>query len=280
MFAVLGSFNGQQVPEWRFSINLSTIVAMLATIFRATIVTILGKVISQAKWAWFSGPQARPLQHFQDFDDGSRGIVGAGVLIPKVLKNNVVATLAALVIIASFAVGSFVQQAIKTKDCEHPLDSGVASIPYVHYVPRQTINYESTAICFFGHDLKLAVYRSLTTPEGTENQIDPVCTTGNCTYPTGDPAGGSASNDSDGYSVTFSTVGLCRSCIDVSSHVRYNGTTDGSTQYILPNGQEIDYNGKFGNILTVSTSNLTWAEASSYELGGARGYNLYDEWGL
>jgi hypothetical protein len=53
MMALLISFNGQRVPDWGYSINLSTLLALLATVLRAIIVTVTGQIISQAKWAWY-----------------------------------------------------------------------------------------------------------------------------------------------------------------------------------------------------------------------------------
>jgi hypothetical protein len=216
-------------------------LALIATIFRATIATILGKIISQAKWAWYSESRARPLEHFQDFDDGSHGVLGAALLIPKVLRHNFVPALAALVLIASLAIGSFVQQAIRTKGCSHQVTGDIASIPNAHYVPRQAIINRGEAVKTFGtldDDMNFAVYGSLIAPEGRDNQIIPGCTTGNCTFPTGDPVDRNASNITEGNLVTFSTVGLCRSCIEVSPLAEpINATSDNySVPYGLPNG--------------------------------------------
>jgi hypothetical protein len=97
--ALLMSFNGQRVPDWGYSINLSTLLALLATILRAIIVMIIGQIISQAKWTWYSGGRSRPLQHLQDFDQGSRGTVGSAFLLPKVLGGSFVTALAALVMV-------------------------------------------------------------------------------------------------------------------------------------------------------------------------------------
>lgn len=41
MAAVLKEFNGPSVPDWGFAINLSTLLALLATIFRSAIVAIM-----------------------------------------------------------------------------------------------------------------------------------------------------------------------------------------------------------------------------------------------
>lgn len=40
IFLILAAYNGQRVPDWGLSINLSTLVALLATIIRASLVVI------------------------------------------------------------------------------------------------------------------------------------------------------------------------------------------------------------------------------------------------
>jgi hypothetical protein len=95
MYSLLLLFNRQRVPGWGYSINLSTLLAILATFFRSIIVIIIGQIISQSKWAWFSKTRSRPLQHLQVFGYGNRSTLGSVFLLPKVLKGSLGTTLAA-----------------------------------------------------------------------------------------------------------------------------------------------------------------------------------------
>jgi hypothetical protein len=261
--ALLMSFNGQRVPDWGYSINLSTLLALLATILRAIIVMIIGQIISQAKWTWYSGDRSRPLQHLQDFDQGSRGTVGSAFLLPKVLGGSFVTALAALVMVFSLAIGPFVQQAIKTTSCAHPVQGMTASLPSAHYVPRQAefgsgeINTEPLS------ELNSAVLASLNGGvNAVENQIG-ICSTSNCTFPNGDPIDISTTST---VASSFSNVGMCSSCVDVSPLVELADNNAPYPIWSLPNGQSITFSnpGAFGitEVANVSiNSDFLWLKS-------------------
>jgi hypothetical protein len=234
--ALLMSFNGQRVPDWGYSINLSTLLALLATILRALIVMIIGQIISQAKWTWYSGDRSHPLQHLQDFDHGSRGTVGSAFLLPKVLGGGFATALAALVMVFSLAIGPFVQQAIKTTSCAHSVQGMNASLPSAHFVPWQARFGEPNIATESVTELYNAVLASLNGGvDAVENQIG-ICSTSNCTFPNGDPIDISTTS-------SFSNVGMCSSCVDVSplvESVENNDTVENIT-WSLPNGQSITF---------------------------------------
>ncbi|KAN0106788.1 Protein of unknown function (DUF3176) domain containing protein [Hyaloscypha variabilis] len=267
MYALLISYNGRPVPDWGYSINLSTLLSLLSTLFRAIIGTVIAQVISQAKWTWYTGTQAQLLQTFQDFDSGSRGTLGSLFLIPKVIRHSLIAALGALVMVASLAVGPFVQQAIKTTSCASPVPGATASLPYANYVPRQAIMLvESGGIVDYSQIsaqyIDNAVLASLTGGEDiTGSQLSPVCSTGNCTFPIGDPF------DNGTFSAeSFSTIGLCSSCVDASSLVDffYENYTETNYNYGLPDGLSLSYgynNGDYayGTFASITTdSSLSW----------------------
>ncbi|ROV88572.1 hypothetical protein VPNG_10242 [Cytospora leucostoma] len=169
--------------------------------------------------------------------------------------------LAALVMITSLAVGPFVQQAVQTTPCSYPVLNTNSSIPYAHYVPRQYTYYDglddrTKIVGALAYQLKTAAYASL--DEGSaaaENQITPICSTGNCTFEGGDPiersnanVGGSHPEESGDGAVSFSTVAVCSSCIDVTPLVSFVGAlgnqdhdSDLISVYGLPNGLNIEY---------------------------------------
>jgi hypothetical protein len=100
---MLGLCNQQPQPKWNVGLNLKTVVALLATLLRSSLVTVVeeGKcrlqtwsgparmcpVMSQTKWCW---QQRRHLvQHLAYFDKASRGPLGALLLcfrIPALLN--------------------------------------------------------------------------------------------------------------------------------------------------------------------------------------------------
>lgn len=181
------------------------------------------------------------------------------------LRGSFVAALAALVMVFSLAVGPFVQQAIKTTSCANPVPGMTASLPSAHFVPRQAITQAKDGILsFFGGsqlELENAIYASLTGGiNAVENQISPVCSTGNCTFPNGHPIDTPTSTVAS----SFSTIGMCSRCVDVSSLVDLveNNTETNTLIWSLPNGKSITFentlydNGAFANMTT--NSDFSW----------------------
>lgn len=253
MFALLLSFDGLQVPNWGYSINLSTLLSLLATIFRAVVVTLVGQVIAQAKWAWYS--QSRPLQHLQSFDNGVRGALGSALLLPRVFMGSFVATVAALVMIVSLATNPFVQQAIKTTSCTLPVVGVNATLPYAHFVPRKPLakwpDHTWDFDALVNLELKKNLYESLTGESAIGNQINPDCLSGNCTFPSGDPAKNATMGSS------YSTIGLCSTCIDASSLINVTHESDIWT-FLLPNGIQVQ--SYYGTVLSLNGSDdLLWS---------------------
>ncbi|KAH8714832.1 hypothetical protein GQ44DRAFT_624959 [Phaeosphaeriaceae sp. PMI808] len=73
-------YNGRTQPNWRLGLNLNTVIALLATLLRSSLVT--STVIGQAKWCWQH--RRRPVQHLAYFDEASRGPLGALLLCFKI----------------------------------------------------------------------------------------------------------------------------------------------------------------------------------------------------
>lgn len=264
MFALLVNFDGQAVPNWGLSLNLSTLLAMMSTIFRATILLVLSQTIAQAKWYWLSGSKKRPLLDIQAFDLGSRRALGAISLIPTTAKDSLPITLAAALSAISIATGPFVQQSIGTTTCLRQVP-GTATLPFAHYVPRQGGHCRSCMPGALDADAENMLFSALTYPEEANiNQIQMSCTTGNCTFPNGDLLDGDSSNDN----ATYSTIGLCHRCINTTSLVTY--TNDPSSMdhaYTLPTGQGVGIStitwnfDKFPTVLTTMThENITWMD--------------------
>lgn len=263
IFAVLASFDGRRVPDWGFSINLGTLVALLATIFRASLVMIIASVISQAKWSWFSSPGrhgARPLRHLDDFDSASRSALGAMYLIPTVIFQSPVTFLAVLIIITSAATGPFVQQAVKVVECAHVVPDLKASVPIAHYVPGSTSYYRvAPGMWELENDMKGALIAGLSNPAVTKSSIVATCPTGNCTFPS---AGVLETTTGSGpKNISYSSMGVCSRCADVTSlvtgpHPR-NGSRFGDLR--LPTGAAVSFDAGFPYLSLNQTTNLSWA---------------------
>jgi hypothetical protein len=219
---LLATYNGKPAPDWGERINLNALLATLSTVLRAMLVVVVSQVISQRKWEWFEAIKERPLSHLQKFDSGSRGVLGAVQLLPMVLWRDPITLTATLILITSFLVGPFVQQASRTSKCTLVAPGLRASLPFAHYVPRRSgyvIDVERDDLGVPATDLITAIISAVTAPNSVENQIRGSCSTGNCTFPNGDPIQSNFGVTSDDKSGRHSTVAMCNKCVDISSLV-------------------------------------------------------------
>ncbi|KAK7957868.1 hypothetical protein PG988_012716 [Apiospora saccharicola] len=246
--SILCHYEGQQMPRWPFSINLNTLIALLATILRTTMLVAAAEVISQAKWDWFSRP--RPLSHLNDFESASRGVAGSLKLL-FVAPQSSLAIVAALVTISSLAIGPFTQQAIKTVACPQILEEANASIPVAHSMPGRAKYFRIGAGQWeVDVDMKGAMIQAMTNPSSNDSKIVASCETGNCTFPA----------LADG--ITHSSVAMCSTCFDTTSLIReeVNTTLIGNpTNYTLPNGQWVSQWNEGVYLNTRADWNLSWA---------------------
>ncbi|KAK8092061.1 hypothetical protein PG997_002422 [Apiospora hydei] len=186
--ALLTLNNEKPVPDWGNHINFNALLAVVSTVLRATLVIIVSSIISQRKWE-------------------CRGIFGALLLLPTIIRRDAVALSAIIVLLASFLIGPFVQQASHTEECWFALPGPNASLPSAHYVPRLW-GYSSTRSSPIQELLGLIMSAAMA-PDGPGNQISATCITGNCTF--------SGENQRGTQNTTHSTVGMCNKCVDVSS---------------------------------------------------------------
>jgi hypothetical protein len=228
-------YNGKQSPKWGTYLSLNALLALLSTIFRAMLVVVVSQVISQRKWLWYYC--ARPLSDFQKFDSDSRGSLGAMMLLLTVFGKDLVTLVAASILFASLLVGPTVQQASRTRQCPFSVP-GNATLPCTHHARGAYIcNTGTYTMSVPSIDCIVAILFGVTVPTGVENQIRPTGTTGNCTFPGGDPMN-FREDPKDKESTTHSTTAMCSKCINIESLVLRQrsepDTTNETTRYILP----------------------------------------------
>lgn len=217
MYGILRRYNGQRIPDWGSAINLSTLIALMATLLRTMLVFVVAEIIGQAKWQYFAGdgrptedPPMRRLIETSRFNDASQGLLGAVKILPTIVRDPAT-LLAVIVMFVSLGTGSFVQQAIQTQSCQFPVDSANASLP----ISRNLTAGKGSGNSLFGPlDVPnvLAALSSALAPDNEEIgfPISVWCPTGNCTFQ--NPIGG-----------LYSTLGVCSSCADTSSLITSTG---------------------------------------------------------
>ncbi|KAK8102227.1 hypothetical protein PG984_015373 [Apiospora sp. TS-2023a] len=269
MYVLLIEYNNKLVSDWRFPINLTTLLALMSTIMRAALFVPITSIISQAKWQLFGGDRPRPLQDLQDIDMGSRGMLGAINIVPLAARASIPTLVAVLLSIVSLGIGPFVQQALRTVPCDLTVP-GQAMVPYTHFVNSQRLVRPGSALA--QADIQAMVYNTLAMPDDEGNEIRFQCPTGNCTFDNGSPAwshqrpgGGPQRNGSS----VFSTMAMCHKCLDMTDLVDFTedviSPTVSQLTPQLPNGLQLVLGGP--NMVGIrrlpklvsNTGNVTWA---------------------
>ena len=84
---LLRRYDGKAVPQAKpvvaVDITLNTLVSILSTISKATLLLSVSECISQSKWSWYLDRQ-RPLEDLDVFDKASRGAWGGIQLLWKI----------------------------------------------------------------------------------------------------------------------------------------------------------------------------------------------------
>ncbi|RKL19877.1 hypothetical protein BFJ68_g3356 [Fusarium oxysporum] len=227
--------NNRVLTPWPYDISLNTIIAILSTFMRASMLLVVAELIGQMGWNAMQQP--RPVSDLHHFNNASRGILGAMKLFWTV-PPRLTSIVAALVIIISPAITPFAQQSVSTVPCPRTVQGAQASLPISHYVPAVNSSFRTSAAGnHLSGDMKVAMMNGLVNPTGKDTAIAATCSTGNCTFP------------SDSQGVTHSSVAMCSACIDTTEFIELEVITNESNgtygyfgkvyNYTLPNGQWI-----------------------------------------
>ncbi|KAF2143123.1 uncharacterized protein K452DRAFT_166926 [Aplosporella prunicola CBS 121167] len=124
---ILGIIDGKALADWKLLIKPNSVIAILSTVARSSLLVPIAECISQLKWTHFSS-SARSLSHLQIFDDASRGPWGSLTFLWKVRPTAVIATAGALVTIITLAFEPTAQQIIEYPSRNAPLANATSSV--------------------------------------------------------------------------------------------------------------------------------------------------------
>ncbi|KAI1196960.1 hypothetical protein F5X97DRAFT_324884 [Nemania serpens] len=232
---ILWQFEDKEQPKWPHELTLNSVIAILSTILRAILASIVAEVISFKKWGWFDS--AHPLQHLEKFDAASRGVWGSIQLLFLTYKPHM-ASFGALLVVSSLAIGPFTQQAIRTTVCQLPMITDIQkpSIQAAHYVDQSDwfVGGHSLPAPYIITPMKGAIINGLTTSDPTNGFVGFDCPSGDCTFPSYD-------------GVTHSSIGFCSRCTDITASIRERYvnpnktvTRSGGYAFELPDGASIN----------------------------------------
>lgn len=193
---ILSEFDQRPAPQLKYGLTLNAIISILATGSKAGLIFAVASCISQLKWYWFQKDE-HPLRDLQTFDDASRGFSGAIVMLVAFWGQSL-ASIGAVITILAVAFDPFVQQLLA-----YP----------VRPVPRNLSSASTQQAAIFGvsgddiataNSFVSAINAGIWT-DSSQFARNPICATGNCTWP------------------VFKSVGWCSKCEDISPSVSVSG---------------------------------------------------------
>lgn len=183
-------YDNQTIPHFPSGITLNTIIAILSTAARSSLIYVICATIGQLKWYWF-GRSGRRLRDVQALDEASRGPLGS-LIILLLAVGGWLAILGGMITVLMIVFGPLLQQIV-----QYP--TPMAEITTGEAIVKQNLNYTSIgsmSSMFYlpGEDLGISVqYDALgaelnnvikaglySDPQLLEQE--PVCTTSDCLW--------------------------------------------------------------------------------------------------
>jgi Protein of unknown function (DUF3176) len=251
--AILGIYDGRPLSDWPYSINMNTILSVLATALKGSMLLPVCACLSQLKWSWYYR-STRKLDFFEVFDAASRGPLGAALLLFR-LKFWHLASIGSVITLLALASDAFIQQSLRFP--ETPVDS-IASIPVAQNFTkrgRSTIDAASEVEQSFVP----ALYNGILARDLSQSTsaVSASCSTGNCTFP------------------PYASIATCSACTEVTNLLNFTelepskpgeGWLGGMQVHSLPNGlQTWDVHSSFTGLNISATGDLNTDKLLSYQ---------------
>ncbi|CAG5185822.1 uncharacterized protein ALTATR162_LOCUS11412 [Alternaria atra] len=202
IIGVLWYYDGKRQPEYLVTgITLNAYVSVFAAVSKAALILPVSEAIGQLKWVWFQEEAA--LWDFQSYDAASRGPWGAAMLLIKTRCRHLV-SLGALVTVLALAFEPFFQQIVAYPERMTATQQGITWAAR-SFVPNYTpILRKFCTDTRSDPTMSAVIDAAFNTPEIGIRPSTATCPTGNCTWP------------------SYSTLGVCHECQDVSSSLEYH----------------------------------------------------------
>ncbi|TRX97846.1 hypothetical protein FHL15_001056 [Xylaria flabelliformis] len=250
---LLATQDGRRLDAWTAFFTLNTFVSILAQVSRTALAFGISSSLGQSKWNLFSASSGS-LALFDAFDQASRGPWGSVGLACR-LQLRHVATVGAVVVITLLSYEPFVQATITQYGELYGEYSGSGPRAVIGRVQRvdvggfsQLSNTANPILLGAGllptwsmqadYGLTTSIYNGFYASIAQEVLPSFTCSTGNCTFG------------------TFTSLGVCSTCVDVSSHLVSNhsfGRIPGTA--VAPPGHNPNHT--YTSYTLVGSSNLT-----------------------
>ncbi|KAF2099841.1 hypothetical protein NA57DRAFT_75345 [Rhizodiscina lignyota] len=199
IIAILKVFDGKPTAQWRFVIELTTVVSILTQVVTPALLVSVQSCLGQLKWVWFQ--RDRPLDELEVFDEASRGPEGSVKLLWKMawrIKNLkmlgylLLPYLGALITLFMLGFQPFVQQSIMSDGSRWITSNADTHInrTFTFKIPDQFENLDpylndvdgNERGQFFGIPIEAAINDGLAKTNNKLSQVSGVCPTHNCTF--------------------------------------------------------------------------------------------------
>ncbi|KAJ5096671.1 hypothetical protein N7456_007392 [Penicillium angulare] len=228
--SVLIVFNGKKRPNISYNLSLNTIVSILATASKSSLVFAIGEAISQLKWDWFQ--DCKELISMQMFDDASRGPLGSIMLLGHHRGRSVV-SFGAAILVFMLVFDPFFQQILSypTESIKvEPQTGNTAGLENAAFAPQtKYFNSANLSDSEWNGASYLGIWSS-------DFSIQPQCPSGNCTWP------------------TYKSLGMCSKCADLTSVARLDCPT---SEWDSSGNATVSYSGKCEVVLPQGSSSAT-----------------------
>ncbi|ODM19713.1 hypothetical protein SI65_04699 [Aspergillus cristatus] len=196
---VLAVYDQKPSPSLKWGLKLNTIISILATACKSSLIFVVSEAIGQLKWIWFWTGK-RNLKTLQTFDEASRGPLGSvSVLFSRPQKGRALIMLGAAITLLALAFEAFMQQIVSYPVRQVDDHTGQAVAKRNEYLFGLDSYYDRE------EDVVGAIYAGVWT---TGFKLDPTCPSGNCTWP------------------PFQSLGWCSQCEDITSKATLANCTD------------------------------------------------------
>jgi len=218
MIAVIGllsAIENRPLTSWRFFLQPNTLLSILATVTNSALLFLVAECIGQSKWLYF---QLRPqrLSNYETFDRATRGPLGALGLMWMLKGRVMTATIGAAITVGALLINPFVQQVISFPKRTVQYEGQDFASVNVSKVYDTGLTYVGPGAEFFSYGvdpidnaMEGAIAGGLSSPSTSTMSF---CSGSRCSWP------------------TFTTLGICSSCRDVTQTTAINCTEDFATQ--------------------------------------------------
>jgi hypothetical protein len=232
--ALVASQDGKPLRNVLGSLTLNAAVAILASIFRASLIMPTAEAISELKWLWFAN-KPRNLSDMERFDQASRGPRGSLQFLFWKLPHNKLACLGAAITVLSIGTDTLSQSVIQPYACLVN-SSESAAIHRTNNYTRFDPSGSQVGTYRLDSTMYLAMFEGVFNPVANEALTVPYeCQSGYCNFPK---------------EKTYSTLAMCHSTENITHRIHV------STNDVFLNGSNVQLN-YHQSVFTVAETNRT-----------------------